>query len=246
MLDSQESDGRSTSRTISRGPRDSAARAAGPVQLAVFDLDGTITRRDTLLPYVMGFPTSTSRKLLGLLVFLGALSLFATAKRDHGQLKSAFVRSILGGETRARIEKWTAQFVPALLQRGVFADALSTIARHRQEGARLVLMSASTDLYVPAVGAALGFDEVICTGVRWNGDHLEGHLTTPNRRGPEKTRCFEALRNAHPGLKTAAYGNAASDLDHLRLADHPLLVNASASARRKAAKLGIPCADHWH
>jgi phosphatidylglycerophosphatase C len=215
------------------------------VQLAVFDLDGTITRRDTLLPYVMGFPTSTSRKLLGLLVFLGALFLFAIGKRDHGQLKSAFIRSILGGETRSRIESWTAQFVPTALRHGVFADALSAIERHRQEGARLVLMSASTDLYVPAIGTALGFDEVICTGVQWNGDRLDGHLTTPNRRGTEKTRCFEALRSKDPGLTTAAYGNAASDLDHLRLADQPLLVNASPSARRKAAILGIPCATHW-
>jgi phosphatidylglycerophosphatase C len=215
------------------------------VQLAVFDLDGTITRRDTLLPYVMGFPMSTARKLLGVLVFLGPLLLFVIGRRDRGRLKSAFIRSVLGGQARSRIEDWTAQFVPRLLRRGVFADALSTITRHKQEGARLVLMSASTDLYVPAIGAALGFDEVICTGVRWNGDRLDGHLTTPNRRGTEKTRCFEALRKRHPGLTSAAYGNAASDLDHLRLADHPLLVNASPSARRQAAKLGIPTA-HWH
>ena len=215
------------------------------MQLAVFDLDGTITRRDTLLPYVMGFPMSTARKLLGVLVFLGPLLLFVIGRRDRGRLKSAFIRSVLGGQTRSRIEDWTAQFVPRLLRRGVFADALSTITRHKQEGARLVLMSASTDLYVPAIGAALGFDEVICTGVRWNGDRLDGHLTTPNRRGAEKTRCFEALRNRHPGLTSAAYGNAATDLDHLRLADQPLLVNASPSARRQAAKLGIPTA-HWH
>jgi HAD superfamily phosphoserine phosphatase-like hydrolase len=173
------------------------------------------------------------------------LFLFAIGRQDHGQLKSAFIRSVLEGQTRTRIEGWTARFVPALLKQGVFADALRAIERHKREGARLVLMSASTDLYVPAVGAALGFDEVICTGVRWNGDRLDGHLTTPNRRGTEKTRCFEALRRMHPGLATAAYGNAGSDLDHLRLADHPLLVNAPASARRKAAKLAIPRA-YWH
>jgi phosphoserine phosphatase len=107
-------------------------------------------------------------------------------------------------------------------------------------------MSASTDLYVPAFGAALGFDEVICTGVQWDGDRLDGHLTTANRRGKEKTRCFEALRAAHPGLTTAAYGNAGSDLEHMCLADHPLLVNASASARGEAKRLGIPIAANWH
>jgi phosphatidylglycerophosphatase C len=222
-----------------------ASQNTGPVQLAVFDLDGTITRSDTLLPYVMSFPMSTSRKILGVIVFVGTLLLFVFGRRDHGQVKSAFIRATLRGKTRSEIRAWTAEFVPSLLERGVFAEALARIAQHRKEGARLVLMSASTDLYVPAVGAALGFDEVICTGVQWVADRLEGHLTTPNRRGKEKTRCFEALRRAHPGLTTAAYGNAGSDLDHMRLADQPLLVNASARARREAARLGIPCAARW-
>ena len=215
------------------------------MQLAVFDLDGTITHRDTLLPYVMGFPMSAPRKYLGILVFCWTLLLFVVGLRDHGQVKSAFIRSTLGGQPRAKVQAYTAEFVPAVLAKGVFADALSRIAQHRKDGARLVLMSASTDLYVPAFGAALGFDEVICTGLRWNGDRLDGHLTTANRRGAEKTRCFEALRQAHPGLPTAAYGNAASDLDHMRLADQPLLVNASASAQRAAARMGVPIAERW-
>jgi len=211
------------------------------VQLAVFDLDGTITRHDTLLPYIMGFPTSTVRKVLGVLAVLRSVLPFVIT-RDHGQVKADFIRATLGGQTRSQVEAWTAQFVPALLKRGVFADALARIAQHKQDGAHLVLMSANTDLYVPAIATALGFDEVVCTGVRWNGDHLDGRLSTPNRWGKEKTRCFEALRSAYPSHTTAAYGNAASDIDHLRLADRPLLVNAPAHARRRAAELGIPSA----
>ncbi len=190
----------------------------------------------------MGFPINPLRKAFGLFVFTGPLFLFAIGRRDHGQLKSALIRSTIGGTTRERVGAWTERFVPKLVERGLFADARERIAEHRRNGARLVLMSASTDLYVPAIGRALGFDEVICTGVTWNGDRLEGHLSTPNRRGKEKTRCFEALRRAHIGLVTAAYGNAGSDLDHLRLADQPLLVNGSAVARRAAARLGIPTA----
>jgi HAD superfamily phosphoserine phosphatase-like hydrolase len=193
----------------------------------------------------MGFPMSTPRKYLGMLTLCWTLLLFVLRLRDHGQVKSAFIQSTLRGQPRAKIQAYTADFVPAILANGVFADALSRIEQHRKEGARLVLMSASTDLYVPAFGAALGFDEVICTGVRWDGDRLDGHLTTPNRRGAEKTRCFEALRKAHPGAVTAAYGNAGSDLDHMRLADRPLLVNASAGAKRAAERVRVPIAEHW-
>jgi phosphatidylglycerophosphatase C len=197
------------------------------------------------LPYVLGSPTSGLRKIGGLLVFAGSVLMFVLGRIGHGELKSAFIRAILAGESRTRLDAWTAKFVPTLLAQGVFADALGRIAQHKQEGARMVLMSASTDLYVPAIATALGFDDVICTGVLWNGDRLDGHLTTANRRGAEKARCFEALRQIHPGLITAAYGNTGSDLDHLRLADQPLLVNGSARARHEAARLGVPCAE-WH
>lgn len=223
-------------------PSREGSRAAGPAQLAVFDLDGTITRRDTLLPFVFGFLRRAPWRLPGVLLFAPMAILFALGLTDHGQLKSALIRATLRGCTRASIDSWTTQFVQHLIAHGVFADALREIDRHRRDGARLVLLSASTDLYVPAIARALGFDEVICTGVRWIGDRLDGHLTTANRRGAEKARCFQSLRSNHPGMRSCAYANARSDLDHLRLADRALLVNASARARRHAARFGIECA----
>ncbi|MDB6088585.1 MAG: family hydrolase [Gammaproteobacteria bacterium] len=219
-------------------------------ELAVFDLDGTITRSDTLGPYVLGFllqrpwPTSVWR-LLRLVRVLPTLMRYLVRLADEGQLKAAFIQATLGGSTRSDIEAWTASFVPRLRGRGLFAAALEQIARHRARGDHLVLMSASTDLYVPAIGRELGFAEVICTGVRWDGEHLNGELTTPNRRGAEKVRCFTALRERHHDLAAVAYGNAASDLPHLRLAERGILVNGSRSARRAAARNGITCVD-WH
>jgi phosphatidylglycerophosphatase C len=209
------------------------------MQLAVFDLDGTITRHDTLAQYVFGFLRRHPWRLLGLPLVLPALIRFALKLADHGELKAAFVRYTLGGCSRAQIEAWNATFVPALLRTGVFAAALDRIAGHAAGGDRLVLMSASVDLYVPAIARALGFAETICTGVRWSGDRLHGALTTPNRRGLEKVHCFEALKKAHPGLPTAAYGNAGSDLPHLRLADQGVLVNGSTAAQAEARAAGI-------
>jgi phosphatidylglycerophosphatase C len=209
------------------------------MQLAIFDLDGTITRRDTLAQYVFGYLRRHPWRVLGLPLVLPALIGFALKLRDHGQLKATFIRSTLRGCSHEQLENWTAVFVPALLARGVFANALEQIAAHRDAGDHLVLMSASVDVYVPAIGRALGFAETICTGVRWNGDRLDGALTTPNRRGLEKVRCFAALHQRHPGMSTAAYGNAASDLPHLRLADRGVLVNGDPSARREASAAGI-------
>jgi HAD superfamily phosphoserine phosphatase-like hydrolase len=132
--------------------------------------------------------------------------------------------------------------VQALPRRGIFPDALERIAFHRGRGDTLVLLSASTDLYVPELADALGFDRSICTGVAWEGDRLVGSLTTPNRRGAEKVRCLEQLRREYPGRALSAYGNAPEDVPHLQMADRPLLVNGNRRACKLAAARGIPCA----
>lgn len=218
-------------------------RSSPAAQLVVFDLDGTITRGDTLGPYVLGFLKRRPWRMLGLLRVLPAVAAYFVRLIDEGRLKAAFIKSTLGGAPRAEIDAHTAEFVPRLLARGLLAPALEQLAEHRRQGAYLVLMSASTDLYVPAIGRELGFAETICTGVRWDGERLNGELVTPNRRGEEKARCFNLLRAQHPGLITAAYGNAASDLPHLRLADHGVLVNGSSAARSAAARAGLSCVE---
>jgi phosphatidylglycerophosphatase C len=207
--------------------------------LALFDLDGTITRHDTLFPYVHGYLHRHPLRAPGVLRVIPALLGFAVGSLDQGALKATFIRGTLGGSSRAQLDAWTARFVPRLLAHGLYADARSAIEQHRGSGDELVLMSASVDLYVPAVARALGFSECICTAVRWDGDRLDGALASPNRRGPEKARCLEALRGRYPQMPIIAYGNAASDLEHLRLADHAVLVNGSARARRGAAAAGI-------
>ena len=214
------------------------------MRLAVFDLDGTITRHDTLAPYALGFVVRKRFwRLPALLLVLPALIGNAIGLIDRGGLKSAFIRATLGGCRRKALEWWTPAFIERLKADGLLQQALEAIQTHSRAGDHLVLLSASTDLYVPAIGQALGFQEVICTGVRWEGERLVGTLTTPNRRGEEKARCVAALRARHPGVAAAAYGNAASDIPHLKLVEHGVLVNGSAAARRQAARAGITCAD---
>jgi HAD superfamily hydrolase (TIGR01490 family) len=208
-----------------------------------FDLDGTITRHDSFIPYVLyllrAHPARAWRSPL-LLPWL-----FATAVGwiDRGALKGAVMRLLLRDLTRAQIEMANRRFVERLVARGMFRGALEAIDAHQAAGDRLVLMSASPALYVPSIAARLGFDDVICTGVRWDGDRLHGALTTPNCRHRVKVERFEAWRAHHPQLRTVAYANAASDLPHLRLADRGVLVNGRAATRLLARREGIETFD---
>jgi phosphatidylglycerophosphatase C len=188
---------------------------------------------------VFGFLRSHPARYPGVLGVLPTLVRFALRRADRGEVKSAFIRPTLGGYTRAALDDWTTQFVPRLIAHGVWQDALARIAAHRSQGDLLVLMSASVDLYVPAIGRALGFTETLCTPLVWDGERLDGALAGVNLRGAAKARALQDLRGRYPGLKITAYGNAASDLGHLCLADEGILVNGSARTRRAAALLGI-------
>jgi phosphatidylglycerophosphatase C len=209
-------------------------------RIALFDLDGTITRRDTLMPYLLGFCVRAPVRLLRLLIGLpGALLHYALSGRDRGQLKETLITTALAGSTRAQIARWNERFVPRLLRAGMHSQGLRQVAAHRARGDYLVLMSASPDLYVPAIARALGFNETICTAVRWDGMILNGELLTPNRRGEEKLQCVLALRTRHSDVPITAYANSASDLPHLGACEHPYLVNGDPHAVREAARIGV-------
>lgn len=214
------------------------------MKLAFFDLDGTITRHDTLIQFILGYLKSRPWRLFGFLLSIPAVVLYLLRVTDRGALKGSVIHWTLGGSSRADLDAWAVAFVPRVLENGVFKAAMDQIAEHKCNGDVLVLMSASPDIYVPAIARHLGFSEVTCTGVRWNGDRLDGRLTTPNCRGAEKARRFAELRSRYANLATAAYGNADSDLDHLKLADRGVLVNGNEPARRRAVGLGVVC-ESW-
>jgi HAD superfamily phosphoserine phosphatase-like hydrolase len=143
-------------------------------------------------------------------------------------LKGAIIRLTLGGVPRATLAAWSVEFTERLLRADLYAEALACIAVHRRAQTHLVLLSASPDLYVTVIAKALGFDECVCSEVRWHSDdRLEGTLTSANRRGPEKARCVKSLLAEREPLYSNAYGNSPADLEHLRLVSAGTYVNGS-------------------
>jgi phosphatidylglycerophosphatase C len=207
--------------------------------VALFDLDGTLTWRDTLLPFLLGFLRRRPHKALKLWRLPFALARY-WQDRDRGALKSSVIRMIMGGERREVLEAWARTFVEELTPKQRFRPlALAVVEAHRAAGDHLVLLSASPDLYVPLIGRLLGFERTLCTELVWQGDRLDGRLKTANRRGEEKLVCLTWLRGQYRNLPIIAYGNSASDVDHLRQADRALLVNGDNAARRLAARWDI-------
>ena len=216
--------------------------------LAVFDLDGTITRHDTLAPFLFGYLKRHPWRVVRL-PFWALAPVKFLFDRNRTAIKGAVIRAVMGGAQREAVDQWAEQFVKQLIPHALFAEALSAIHEHRERGDRLLLMSASTDLYVPRIAKALGFDQVICSEVRWLPDgRLDGRLATLNCQGEEKRRCLAAVLARDRFDRVYAYGNAGSDLLHMTLAHEAFLVNGPAHPKHPmgaAQTLGRVRALRW-
>lgn len=215
-----------------------------PRRLALFDLDGTLTRRDTYGLFVAGLLWRLPGRWIRVPLLLGPLLGYAVGRLDRGDLKGAILHLLFAGLDRARIDAWAEAHVARTLRREMLADAVAALKGHLAAGDHVVVLSASPDLYVPRLASALGAHEAHCTAIRWQGERLDGRLAGPNRRDAEKVRVLEALRAAHPGLPVIAYGNSTPDLPHMRLCEEAVYVNPGPARAAELNREGIRCV-HW-
>jgi HAD superfamily hydrolase (TIGR01490 family) len=220
---------------------------ARPVpRIAIFDLDGTITRTDTFLRFlILAFRRTPARwpraPLLGIAVLL-----FAAKQRSNSWLKTFFLRQIIGGRPRQTVDACVRAHVEATLTSHVLDPALAEIDRLKHADVRLVLASASPDVYVEALARRLGFDEVLCTRVgRDDSGAWTGTLDGDNCYGAEKKRRVDAYL-ADVGATwgdVAFYSDHHSDLPLIEAAATRFAVNPTQKLARVAAEKGVTVLD---
>ena len=200
-------------------PRAVASPAAA---VAAFDFDGTLTRRDTLLPYLrrgLGWP----RFLLALLRSSPWLAAYACGLTSNHIAKARLLQASLGGRTEQEGVQWAADFVANYLPRQWQQETLAQLAQHQKLGHCCVIVSASPGIYLHDVGRMLGMDGVICTELASQDGALTGRMTTPNCHGQEKVRRLHAWLTARGLQKPVvlhAYGDSSGDVPLLNLADY--------------------------
>src|SRR5699024_1782200 len=189
--------------------------ARGPAlqRIVIFDLDVTLTRYDTFLPFVKGY-LRFARRRRGLELWKLPLYLLAFWRwGNRTWVKTCVLRAFMGGEQRWRIEQWADRFADYLLDNAMRESGLAELRRHQQQGARVILASASFDIYVERLAARLGIEEVLATRVQWDKhDRLVG-MRGENCRDHEKLR---RVRGLLPGVEyghgVTAYSDSHADL----------------------------------
>lgn len=196
----------------------SGEQANKPV-VAAFDFDGTLTYRDSLLPflfYTTGFP-ELLRNMLTLLPTLAGYALGVIANDVAKQrLLTRFFSGASIDQLRVKAEQFAVQRLPGMIR----PAALRRLAWHKQQGHRCIVISASLELYVRPWALQAGFDEVIASRLETLADGcVSGKLLEGNCFGREKVRRLEALLDARDSYALYAYGDSCGDRELLASAD---------------------------
>jgi phosphatidylglycerophosphatase C len=205
-------------------------RAAGVV--AAFDVDGTLTRRDTLLPFLRELCGSVR---VALAAAREAPSLLGATRGlvSRDDAKTKLLQRLLAGRDAAAVGAAGGDYGERVARSKITTVMLARVRHHQSSGHRVVLASASPDVYIAELGRRIGADAVICTRLEAGADgRLTGRLDGGNCRAAEKARRVREWVDAEaPGAELWAYGDSASDDPMLALATHPVRVRRGALRR---------------
>ena len=220
------------------------------MDLAIYDMDRTVTRRATFTPFLLHCALRRAPwRLVFLPVVIASMLAYVARLIDRARLKEMNHRMLLGAQIHPRdLKPLVESFADAQVARNVRPGARNAIRTDKQEGRRVVLATASYRLYAEAIAERLGFDDVIATGSIIGLDsQVHAKIDGDNCYGPAKLRMIagwvekSGLTGKHGHVRF--YSDHVSDAPVFEWADEQVAVNPHGKLRRLAAARGWDVQD---
>ncbi len=184
--------------------------------LSLFDLDGTITNRDTLWE-IIRFQKGNRVFIPGLILLSPVLAAYKLGLISNTAAKQSVLRLFFAGipepDFQAGCDAFQAERLPSLIR----GEASRAIREALDRGDRVIVVSASAGNWVSGWCRQTGV-ECIATVLESIGGRMTGRILGKNCSGTEKvTRIREAVR-LEDYDPVYAYGDSPSDQPMLSLA----------------------------
>lgn len=184
--------------------------------LVLFDFDGTITTKDTLIELVH-FYRGRKNYLLGMLMLSPVMVLYALKLIPNWKAKQFFLARFFRGEKLEHFNRqcvlFSTNILPSLVRRG----AQEAIERYKSENATIAVVSASAENWVKPWCDQHG---LICLATRLEskGGIITGRINGRNCYGDEKVCRITAHFNITSFRTIIAYGDSSGDRPMMELA----------------------------
>jgi phosphatidylglycerophosphatase C len=192
--------------------------------VAAFDFDGTISKRDTLVPFLA--KVAGPARFAGVCARLGLSGARRNVDiRNRDEVKEEMIRLLFAGRSEDELRSRGEVYARDLLSDSLRPMVVDRLHRHRERDHRTVVVSASLVYYLDPVARAFGIDGVIGVEPEVVDGVLTGALARPNVRAEEKAVRLREWMGAGPedpldGVRLWGYGNTSGDHALLEMSDH--------------------------
>jgi phosphatidylglycerophosphatase C len=191
--------------------------------LAAFDFDGTISRRDTLVPFLArAAGRARFAASWGRIGVSGARGRVALSERDD--VKAEMIRLLLAERTESELRSLGERYARDLLSESLRPETVDRVRAHRDRGDTTLIVSASLIYYLEPMAELLGMDGVVGVEPEVRDGVLTGELVRPNVRAEQKVEQLTDWLDAHgrslESDRMWAYGNTSGDHALLAAARH--------------------------
>ncbi len=197
-------------------------------KLAIFDVDYTITKRETMIEFYRFMVKKNPRLVLHIPRIIGSGILMAARYYDLKRAKEEFLAFTAGIEEE-EMKSLVKEFYEKKLSKILYRDAVDTIKKFKAEGFKIYLISASAEVYLNELYNIKEVDKIIGTRlILKNGKYIKG-FEGENNKGEEKVRrLLEDLKkdNIEVDFKESyMFSDSMADLPLFKLVGHPYLIN---------------------
>tara|TARA_R110000824_G_scaffold104360_2_gene247685 strand:+ start:1610 stop:2281 length:672 start_codon:yes stop_codon:yes gene_type:complete len=219
-------------------------------KISLYDMDRTITVRGTYTPFLfhMVFARAPWRLIFLPLLPFGFIA-YGFKLLSRGQLKTFNQRMLLGSAPKlAKLQPHIERFADKVLSSNRHRKAIDQIEIDRADGRKLVLVTASYELYAEAIARRLGFDHLVGTLLEVDEQgRVLPVIIGENCYDDAKIGRIEQLF-AKQGWQRAnshvrAYSDHVSDQAMLEFADEAIATTPTPKLRRLAGQRGWQIVD---
>lgn len=194
-------------------------------ELAIFDLDGTLTRRNSFWAFIRS-THSLPAILLRAFLLSPRLTLYGLGIVSPQSMKESVLASFYKGWPREKLAKSGDHFALHILPSLMREDVYARLRYHRGQGHEVVLLTASCEDWTRSWCEKEQI-ALIASGMDFPGGIASGRLAGPNCRGEEKKNRLAAAYDLSAFHRIYAYGDRKSDRFYMELAHESYRITRS-------------------
>ncbi len=187
--------------------------------IAFFDFDGTITSQDSLVCFLKS-AIGVGRFYSGVFFMLPVIVAFKLKLLSNHDAKEKFIAHYFKGWRSDEFQKVADQYSENSIDLIVRPDALEKLKWHKQQGHKVVVVSASIESWLKRWCEKNGI-ELIGTRLKMENGAVTGKFETRNCYGQEKVNRIKKHYSLGEYEVIYAYGDSRGDREMLDMAHQP-------------------------